>query len=1254
MPAVALTDHGTMFGTIDFYKTAKAEGVKPIIGLETYLAPRSMYDKDVRQDKRTTHLVLLAENMTGYQNLLKIATASQLEGFYYVPRIDRKFLEAHSEGLIATSACMSGEIPRAILDRDLHSAEQKLLWYLDLFGKDRFFIELQQHQIPELPMVNKTLLELGKRHGAKFIATNDVHYIRQEDAELQDILLAVQTGKILSDPNRMRMTDPSYYLRSPEEMKTLFKEVPESISNTLWIAERCEVDLLQKGYHLPLFEVPEQQTPQTYLRQLCEEGLERRLKDRKDDPEVRKRLEYELGVIHQMGFDAYFLIVWDLCHHAKEKGIWYNTRGSAAGSLVAFALDISPVEPIEHDLIFERFLNTGRISMPDIDLDFQDDRRAEMMEYCAHKFGEDKVAQIITFGTMAARGAIRDVGRVMDIPLPEVDRVAKMIPAVPGKPVTIAEVLNDSPELQQVYQSAPYMARLIDTASRMEGAIRNVGTHAAGVIISDKPITDYIPLHRPTNQNEDMPIKTVSQYEMAVVDELGLLKVDFLGLVTLTIMQRACELIHQHHGINFDLDSIPIDDPEVYRFIGEGHTAGLFQLEGSGMTRYIMQMKPTELKHVIAMIALYRPGPMEIIPDYIECMHGRREVSYLHEQLEPIFNETYGFAVYQEQIMQAAVRLGGYTPSESDDLRRAIAKKKEKEVLKHRKKFVQGAQKNGIEKSTAENIFAFWEKFAHYGFNKSHAADYGTIAVKTGYLKYHYPVEFMTALLSAWKNDTGKVANYLIECRNMGIEVYPPDVNFSAYDFMIEDQPDGSAAIRFGLGAIKNVGQNPVDLILQARKAGRFKDLADFARRVDLRQLGRRPLECLIKVGAMDAFGQRLAMLRAVDRIIAVSTSFFKAAEVGQMMLFGASRETGGSIELGEVPYLDLREQLEWERELLGLYISSHPMSAYQEVLKTKVTHYSNMFDEVEANTKVAVGGMIKRVRPFQTKTQKNMGFVTLEDIYGEIELVVFPQAWEKYYQLLNVDDVVIAEGKLDKKDDQAKLLVDKINLVTLDNLTTSNSTSNGTDPHFEHILDDYLPNIEFLSSGKQTDLDDQEGHADDDWHNAQRQQIQDFDDHDPSYQNEEDIWQDEEASYGEDNPYEVSEFEATDQPVNSDQVGLTQSEETMAAYHSLTPGFDINSLPELEPEETQDEPEPKKLMIMVESRGDREKDKRHISRIYGILISCPGKDHFCFKVRENGRTYLLDFPNNPTNLSEMVLSELHRLLGPNNLQLVG
>ncbi len=821
MPALALTDHGTMFGVIDFFNAAQKAGIKPIIGMEAYLAPRGMDSRDPQADKKSTHLLLLAENQTGYQNLLKLASRAQLDGFYYYPRVDHALVADHAEGLICTTGCMSAEVPRLLADGNIEGARRQLDWYYETFGKDRFFLELQQHDIKELERINRQLLELGHRYDSNFVATNDVHYINPEDARLQDILLAIQTGTLLSDPNRMRMTDGSYYLRTPEEMERLFAEVPAAISNTMLIAERCNVDLGFKGYHLPNFDVPEGYTTESYLRYLCDIGLKQRFGERANDPQVNKRLEYELSVINQMGFDTYFLIVWDLCRYARDQGIWYNARGSAAGSIVAYTLDITLVDPIEHGLIFERFLNPGRISMPDIDLDFRDDRRADMMEYTAHKYGDDKVAQIITFGTLGARAAIRDVGRVMDIPLTDVDRVAKQVPNIPGKSVTLQQALEEVPEFKKSYESAAYLKELIDTASKMEGVVRSAGTHAAGVIITDKPIIDYIPLHRPTGSSAvESPIKTVTQFEMNVLDSLGLLKVDFLGLATLTIMAKACDLIYQRHGKRYTLDNIPTDDPETYELLGRGETAGVFQVEGSGMRRWLMEMKPKELKHVVAMVALFRPGPMDFIPGYIRRMHGEEAVEYRHPWLEEIFKETYGYPVYQEQFMFAVMKLAGYSAPEADDLRKAIAKKLADKLETHRQKFIDGAKKNDIPTETSAAIFEEWEEFARYGFNKSHAVDYAVIAVQTAYLKLHYPFEYMTALLSVSKNDTAKVALYVADARRMGLGVEPPDINASDWDFSIEDCKDGSSVIRFGLGAVKNVGQGAVEVILMQRQMG--------------------------------------------------------------------------------------------------------------------------------------------------------------------------------------------------------------------------------------------------------------------------------------------------------------------------------------------------------------------------------------------------------------------------------------------------
>ena len=1035
MPAIAITDHGTMFGVINFYEAAQKEGIKPIIGIEAYLAARRMQDRDSRLDKKSSHLMLLAENQVGYQNLLAIASAAQMDGFYYYPRIDHEYLAAHSEGLIATSGCMAAEIPRAIARGKLEDARKKLDWYYEVFGPDNFFLELQEHDIPELEAINKALLQLGPHYQAKYVATNDVHYINPGDARLQDILLAVQTGALLSDPNRMRMTDESYYLRSPQEMAAIFSEVPEALSNTLLIAERASVDLGFKGYHLPEFPVPEGYNAKTYLRKLCEDGLRKRYAGHADDPTIRERLEYELGVIHQMGFDAYFLIVWDLCVYAKEHGIWYNARGSAAGSIVAYSLYITLVDPIEHGLIFERFLNPSRVSMPDIDLDFQDDRRAEMMEYCARRYGDDKVAQIITFGTMKARAAIRDVGRVKDIPLSEVDRIAKLIPNIPGKPVTIAQALETVPEFKAVYDSALYIRDLIETARGMEGVVRNAGTHAAGVVITDKPITEYLPTHRPTGSAQDSPVKTVTQFEMSIIDNQGLLKVDFLGLSTLTIMARACDLICQRHGVDLNLDNIPLDDPETFELLGRGETAGVFQVEGSGMRRNLVEMKPNNLDHVIAMVALFRPGPMDFIPSYIRRMHGEEEIEYLHPKLESILDETYGITVYQEQIMYSAMALANYTASEADSLRKAVAKKKEEDLLQQRDRFLQGALENDVPEEVANEVFDNWEAFARYGFPKGHAADYGVIAVQTAYLKTHYPVEYMTALLAVEQHNTDKVALYAADCRRMGIEVLPPDINQSDWDFTIEDNEDGTSAIRFGLGAVKNVGHGPVDVLLEARRDSSedgvdlpFKNLNDFVRRVDLRKAGKRALECLIKVGALNSLGNRMALLDAMDRIVSISASHFKAADSGQMSLFGPQTGLVQKIELlPNTTDVTRREQLNWERDLIGLYVSDHPLSPVMDAIRQKISHSAAELVEAQHQQLVRVAGLVTRIRPHTTKKGDAMAFATIEDFQGTIDLVIFPRTYAKYQELIQCDNIVMVDGKVDAHGAEPKVLVDHI-----------------------------------------------------------------------------------------------------------------------------------------------------------------------------------------------------------------------------------
>lgn len=1266
MSSVAITDHGTMFGVMDFYKAAKKADIKPIIGVEAYMAARTMKDKDSKLDRTSSHLLLLAENETGYKNLLKIASASQLDGFYYYPRIDHEFLASHSEGLICTSGCMSAEIPRALLDDNPEEAVRRMNWYYDVFGKDRFFIELQQHDIKEIPALNKKLVEMGARYSANFVATNDVHYVNQADARLQEILLAIQTQTVLSDPDRMKMSDDSYYLRTPDEMNKFFAEIPEALSNTLLIAERCNVDLSFKGYHLPDFTVPEGYTVDSYLRALCEEGARKKYGDFATKPQIKERLDYELRVVHEMGFDAYFLIVWDLCRFARENGIWYNARGSAAGSIIAYTLNITVVDPLEHDLIFERFLNPGRISMPDIDLDFRDDRRSEMLEYTARKYGDDKVAQIITFGTMGTKAALRDVARVMEIPLPEIDKVAKLVPFVSGRATTMKDALEVA-EFKKIYNSEAHIREVVDIAARMEGTVRNAGTHAAGVVISDKPILDYLPLHRPTSNSEETPIKTVTQFEMGILDSLGMLKVDFLGLITLTVMARACDMIEKRHGIKFDLNNIPIDDPKSFELMGAGQTAGVFQVEGGGMTRYLVQMKPKNLDNIIAMVALYRPGPMAFIPDYIARMHGEAEVTYRDPALKPIFQDTYGIPVYQEQLMRAAVELAGYTPSESDELRKAISKKIKADIDKHRAKFVKGAVAKGMEQSTADAIYMDWEEFARYGFNKSHAADYGVIAVQTAYLKSNYPAEYMAALLSANAGQTEKVAFYVADARSMGVPVLAPDVNSSDWDFEIEDIEEKNTAldaeskknikpsIRFGLGAVKNVSQGAVESILTARKENKFTDLNDFARRVDLRLVGKRSLECLIKVGALDQFGNRASMLASLDRILAISSNHFRAADAGQMSLFGAASGIIEEIHLPEIKNVDKREMLNWERELIGLYITDHPLNEYQATLAQIVSYFSGQLPEATHEEKVRVAGLVTVVRPYTTKTGKGMGFVTLEDIQGNLELVLFPKTWEKYREQIPVGQIVIVEGKVDLANLPPKILVDVIK--TEIKVTSAADEIPETPPAPATPLHYKSTTAPAQKTTQQPNQIQPKPAAP-----IQQNSVVSVAESAPNYVVDNDMPPPpDNFPDGWDNEWQPSFDEVAiaskpepkfkkDEPVTPPLV--TRAVEALATVEELEQAEErreavINSMyvPLVKENKDKEHP-PQQITIMLRPTGDRDRDKRRIKTLYGTLISHHGRDKFSFQIFENGNGHLIDFPNDTTRIGPELFERLKKLMG--------
>ncbi|MSP14420.1 MAG: DNA polymerase III subunit alpha [Chloroflexi bacterium] len=1028
--ALAITDHGVMFGVVGFYKAAKAAGINPILGCEAYVARNSRHDRTSGRQSQSYHLTLLAKNNTGYGNLMKLVSLAQLEGFYYRPRLDRELLEKYHEGLIVLSGCPSAEVARKIQEGDDAAARATVAWYRDIFGPENYFIEIQEHDIAEHRDLTRKLVALSQEFDLKLVATNDVHYARPDDAYAQEILLCIQTNTTVNDPNRMKYGE-TFYMKSGDEMARLFPEFPQALQNTQLIAEMCDIKIEFGKYHLPIFEVPTGDTPDTYLRKLCEKGLERHYST--VTPDLQTRLDHELNIIHQMGFDTYFLIVWDLTRFARENGIWWNVRGSAAGALVAYTLGITILDPLSHGLIFERFLNPGRVTMPDIDLDFPDDQRDKMIQYTMHKYGSDKVAQIITFGTMGARAALRDAGRALDLPLPEVDKVTRLVPAVPGKPVTLSNVLDPSHEFfvrefKEIYEEKDYIHKLIDTAQQLEGVARHASTHAAGVVVTDIPIVEYCPLHRPTRgEGNALP---VTQFPMEIVESIGLLKIDFLGLATLTIMRRAAELIEKYHGAKLTLETIPVNDGDIFKLLSRGDVTGIFQVEGAGMRRVLIEMQPTTFEDIIAVISLYRPGPLEYIPTYINRKHGREPVTYRHPMLEPILKETYGIIVYQEQIIHIASQLAGYSPGEADTIRKAVSKKKREDLIKHREKFVTGALARNISQEVSEGIFDDIEYFARYGFNKAHAADYAVITCQTAYLKAHYPVEYMTAMLSVERGDTAKLAQAIADCYRMGVAVRQPDVNVSQLDFTIEEQ-DGKRAIRFGMAAVKNVGDGAVQAILDARGIIPFANLDDFCQRVDLRQVNRRGLECLIKVGAFDGFGRRPQILAVVERMLAYSGQKHQAASLGQMSLFdlGDGNQTHVStfdpLPAGEdIPY---KEQLMWEKELLGLYVSQHPLYGLTESLEERVTALCGDIAEEMAGQLVTVAGMISGIRTITTRKGDLMAFVQIEDLQGNLEVTVFPRIYEENRELWREDNLVIIRGKVDVRQGKVSVLCDSI-----------------------------------------------------------------------------------------------------------------------------------------------------------------------------------------------------------------------------------
>lgn len=1025
MPAVALTDHGTMFAAIEFHDACQANGVKPIIGVESYLAPRTMQDRDGKIDRAPYHLLLLAENETGYKNLLKISSTAQLEGFYQKPRVDKQYLEHAAEGIVATTGCLAAEIPQLLVQGKTRQARDTLDWYRQIF-KDRLYVELQEHGIPELARINPQLIALARELNLKLVATNDVHYIGKDDWFAQDVLLCVQTGATVDQNDRMRMDGRDYWFKSPQEMAAVWADAPEALKNTLEIAERCSVDLSFKGYHLPNFEVPPGYTPETYLRFLCEHGFQDRYGAGSADK--RARLEYELGVIHKMGFDTYFLIVWDLTRYAREHGIWANARGSAAGSIVAYCLGITHLDPLAHNLIFERFLNPDRISMPDIDLDFPDDAREEMIRYTVGKYGKDNVAQIITFGKMLAKAAIRDVGRALGYELNDVDRVAKLIPIGPGK--TIDGTLEEVKEFRELYERSEYLRKLIDNAKLLEGVARNASTHAAGVVVTDKPVIEYTPLHRPTRGDESGT--PVTQFPMGDLEHIGLLKIDFLGLAHLTIVREACALINARRGKHYSLSNIPVEDDEAFKLLSRGDVVGVFQVEGGGMKRVLTQMRPTHFDHIVATISLYRPGPMDYIPKYIARLHGQEQVEYRHPALEPILSETFGIMVYQEQIMRIARDLCGYTGGEADTLRKAVGKKNKEAILKQREKFIVGAEKAGIlPGETAAQIFDDIEFFARYGFNKSHAAVYAVLTCQTAYLKAHYPLEYMTALLCTDIGNTDKVAMFAAEARHLGIEILPPDVRYSDVKFTIDDAAGARGGIRFGLLAIKNVGEAAVQPIVDARRANGadepFHSLDDFCTRVDLKQVNRRVLESLIKAGALDAFGHRAQLLDVIERMLAVSASHHSANAMGQMSMFGGLLTADTFGDLPSLPEAGNKAQLEWEKELMGVYFSKHPLLKLTQSGKKHVGVYVGEITTESDGQQVTIGGLIKSVRQITTKKGDAMAFLQVEDPQGTIEVVAFPRVFNDCREVIREDALVLARGKVQVREEKIAILADLI-----------------------------------------------------------------------------------------------------------------------------------------------------------------------------------------------------------------------------------
>ena len=1019
MESLAITDHGAMYGAIEFYQAAREAGIKPILGCEFYITPFRHRSKDPA-DKISFHLTLLAKNIEGYHNLLQLNTKAHLEGFYYKPRVDRELLEEHSEGLVALSGCLQGEIPRLILNGRTDEARSTALWYKQTFAD--FYLEIQRHPIAELERVNPKLIDLGIELGIPVVATNDVHFSLKEDLPALDLLLCIQRNTTIYDDKRMKMED-SLYLKSEAEMAELFSDLPHAMENSNRIAELCNLELEFGHSLLPHVTTPQGKTADDYLSELCREGLRHRFVQ--PAPEILERMEYELDVIRKTDFANYFLVVWDLISFAKERKILFGVRGSAAASLVLYSLGITDIDPMEYELVFERFLNVERKELPDIDLDFQDERRDEIISYAAEKYGADCVAQIITFGTFGARAAIRDVGRALGMPYGDVDRVARLIPAGPN--VTLERALGENPELGDLHRGDEGVRQLVDNARRLEGIRRHASTHAAGVVICKEPLSHYVPLQRPTRTGEGAIAMT--QFSMDAIAQIGLLKLDILGLVNLTILDKTMKMIAQTKGENIELNKLPLDDPKTFELLSAGETTGVFQLEGAGMRRFVKELKPSSFNDIAAMIALYRPGPMQHIPIFIKAKYGLEPIQFPHPALSKILEDTYGVIVYQDQVLRIVQTFAGYSLGEADIFRKAMGKKISEVMKKERKNFIAGAKQKGFSAELARDVFDLIEPFAGYAFNKAHSVSYAMIAYQTAYFKANYPAEFMSALFTMDIGQPEKIHSAVNECNRLGIPVFPPDINRSEATFVIERQ-DGKDGIRFGLSAIKNVGSGAIEQLIASRADGDFESIADFCRRADLRAINKRALECLIKVGTLDALGDRGALLTSIDRIISLAQREKQLKETGQATMFDLWGESVPvplpDLEL-QGGHADLKEKLAWERELMGAYISEHPFSRAATKLTSLTTALCGELDEGMAGQDVVIAGMVSAVNQLYTRAGRPFVNATLEDLNGRAEVTAWPEVYERTKELWIEGNILLVEGKVQVRRDRLQLSCERV-----------------------------------------------------------------------------------------------------------------------------------------------------------------------------------------------------------------------------------